>query len=135
MKMKKVMHLDLEHTGLAEYDIKDVKQWLHEGQRGERWIEGNRIYRRLKETDALQFCLGLRDLEEIQKKGPVFFRTYFKNKNCFGWKSVVQNYSKVQNRPNRLIVPYLYENDGEVLLPWYWLDFHWDADYPALRFV
>lgn len=122
-----VMHPELENTGPAEYDITKVKQWLHDSQEGGEWIKGDKIYVHLKETDDLKNHLGLRDLEEIQKKGIAFFRKYFNRKAVFGWSSVVRD------RDGHLHVPYLYEYGGGVLLYWYWLGRGWRGYYPGLR--
>lgn len=127
--VKTVMHPDLEPTGPAEYDITTVKQWLHDGQKDGKWIEGNKIHTHLKETDTLKTCLGLRDLEEIQKKGIVFFRKHFQSKAVFAWKSVVLS------RVGDLLVPCLCEGGVEVVMFWSWLGNDWNDDDPALRFA
>lgn len=111
--MYEVMHPELERVGPAEYNILAVEQWYHDGQKGGKYIEGNEIYNHLKMTDALKICLGLRDLEEIQKKDIVFFRKHFKGKAVFGWASIVRSHT------NSLLVPYLYEDDDEVVLDWF----------------
>jgi len=49
--MKEVMHPELESVGPAEYNISAVEQWLDDGQKDGRYIEGNKIYNHLKETD------------------------------------------------------------------------------------
>ena len=125
--MKEVMHPELENSGPAEYDILAVEQWLHDGQKDGKWIEGNKIYSHLKETNTLKTCLGLRDLEEIQKKGIAFFRKHFKGKAVFGWAGIVRS------RDGDLSVPYLYEGGGKVVLSWYWAGSRWGSSSPALR--
>lgn len=127
--MKEVMHPELESTGPAEYDISEAEQWLHDGQKEEKWTEGNKIYAHLKKNDMLKTCLGLRDLEEIQKKGIALFREHFKGNVVFGWKGVVV----VRNRYGDLGAPCLYGGGGAVVLNWYWLNFNWDGNNPALR--
>jgi hypothetical protein len=127
--MKKVMHPELEKVGPTEYDASALEQWLHDGQKGGKWVEGNKIYQHLKDTDTLKTCLRLRDLEEIQKKGVAFFRKYFKGKAVFGWAGIVRN------RNGHLDVPYLYEVVGKVVLCWVYLDYRWGGDNPALRFA
>src|ERR1700688_2132013 len=82
--VKKVMHPELEGTGPAEYDLAKVEQWFHDEQTKDGMV-GNRIYEHLKSNNMLDSCLGLRDLEEIQKKGVTFFREPFKGKVVFGW--------------------------------------------------
>jgi len=121
--VKEVMHPKLENVGPTEYDITKVEQWLHDGQK-DGCIGGNKIYTHLRETDTLKTCLGLRDLEEIQKKGIVFFRKYFKDKAVFGWASVVRD------RLGSLSVPYLYGCGDKVILNWDWLGNDW---YGTLR--
>lgn len=121
-----VMHPELENTGSAEYDISTVEQWLHPGQKNGQCIEGKKIYSYLKDTDTLKTCLGLRDLEEIQKKGIAFFRKHFQNKVVSGWKGIVRH------RLGSLYAPVLCDG-GEVVLGWYWLDADWLGGHPALR--
>lgn len=125
--MKEVMHPELETIGPAEYGGTKLEQWLHHGQKDGKLIAGNKIYAHLKKTDMLKTCLGLRDLEEIQKKGTVYFRKHFAGKAVFGWASVVRN------RRGDLFVPYLYGRGDEVILDWYWLGFDWSSLNPALR--
>lgn len=127
--MKEVMHPELESVGPAEYNISAVEQWLDDGQKGGKYIEGNKIYDHLKKTDTLKTCLGLRDLEEIQKKGITFFRKHFKGKAVFGWAGIVRDHD------GSLYVPYLCESDGEVVLSRRWAAHDWDGYYPALRFA
>jgi hypothetical protein len=127
--MKEVMHQELENVGPAEYDITKVEQWLHDGQKDGKWIKGKEIYARLKDTDTLKTCLGLRDLEEIQRKGIAFFRKHFKGKAVFGWSGVVRG------RDGRLKVPYLDLGDGcnRVELNWDYLVGDWISNCPGLR--
>jgi len=125
--MKEVMHPELETIGPAEYDGTKLEQWLHDGQKDGKWIEGNKIYAHLKKTDTLKTCLGLRDLEEIQKKGIAYFRKHFAGKAVFGWASVVRR------RYGDLHVPYLYQGGDEVILVWSWLGISWNSHDPALR--
>ena len=126
---KVVMHPELEPLGPTEYNIAEVDQWFHDGQKDGKWIEGNKIYSHLKDADTLKTCLGLRDLEEIQKKGIAFFREHFKGKAVFAWKSVVRS------SHGGLYVPYLYEDGGKVVLYWGWLGYGWDGNNPGLRFA
>lgn len=125
--VKTVMHPELENTGPAEYDITKTEMWLHDGQKDGKWIEGNKIYAHLKDTGDLKNHCGLRDLEEIQKKGIVFFRKHFKGKAVFAWQGVVRY------RDGDLYVPYLCENGDKVVLSWYWLGHDWFSNYPGLR--
>lgn len=126
--VKKVMHPELELTGPAEFDVSKLEQWLHPDQVNGR-VGGKVIYEHLKQNNMLEGCLGLLDLEAIQKKGITFFRQYFQGKVVFGWKSVVL--FRRGDRP----VPFLVESDVGVVLSWYWLDAGWNASYPALRFA
>lgn len=127
--MKEVMHPELENAGPAEYDISAIEQWLHDGQKDGKYIEGNKIYNHLKKADALKICLGLRDLEEIQKKGIAFFRKHFKGKVVFGWAGIVRD------RDGHLNVPFLCEIGGKVVLNWSRTDRDWYGFNPALRFA
>lgn len=50
----------------------------------------------------------------------------------YGWHFV----HFVQNRDSRnLNVPYLFVNDGKVVLNWNWLDNDWNDNKPAVRFA
>jgi len=126
--VKKVMHPDLQATGLAEYGMNHVQQWIYPDQENGVAL-GNVIYDHLQDTDTLKNQLGLADLLAIQVKGIVFFRKYFVNKAVFGWKSVVQSHS------GRLKVPGLVERDGQVLVHWNWLDNNWNSNNPGLCFA
>lgn len=117
----------LGNTVPSEYDIAQTKLWLHNGQKYGQRIVGDQIYIHLKKTRMLKTCLGLRDLEEIQKKGVAFFRKHFAGKAVFGWASVVRH------RSGSLHVSYLYEDGYEVILDWIWLGNFWSSDYHALH--
>jgi len=124
--VKEVLYPELESTGPSEFDAGKLEQWLHEEQKTG-CVTGNTIHQYLKDHDMLKNCLGLRDLEEMKKKGITFFRKHFKGKYVFGWKAVVRY------RDGNLCVPYLYESDGVVCITWDWLDDDWNSNYPALR--
>jgi len=124
--VKEVLYPELESTGPSEFDAGKLEQWLHEEQKRGR-VTGNTIHQYLKDHDMLKNCLGLRDLEEMKKKGITFFRKHFKGKNVFGWKAVVRG------RYGYLYVPYLYESGGVVYLGWYRLVCDWGSFCPALR--
>ena len=126
--MKKVMHLEFENTGPAEYDGAKLEQWLHDGQK-DGWVKGQKIYEHLKKERMLETCIGFADLLEIQKKGIVFFRKHFQGKAVFGWRSVMQH------RDDCLRVPCLCEDGDRVVLDWGWLENDWRDYCPALRFA
>jgi hypothetical protein len=125
--VKEILYDELEKKfpGPAEFDAGKLEQWLHDGQKNG-YVTGNIIHQHLKDHDMLKDCLGLRDLEEIQKKGITFFRKHFKGKAVFGWKAVVRS------RDDNLGVPYLYEGGGRVCLSWHWLAYGWHSFNPAL---
>ena len=104
-----------------------VSLWLHDEQKDGGWIEGHKLYEHLKSNNMLESCLGLRDLEEIQRRGIEFFRQHFKGKAVFGWKSAVRD------SDGNLNAPCLYEGVGRVVLDWVWLSNGWSDCSPALR--
>ena len=107
---KMLEHPELECSGPAEYDLQTgVHEWLHDDQK-KGVVVGNRIYDHLKKTDALKTCLGLRDGEEIKKKGIEVFRKFFGGKAVFLWASVVRV------RDGNLYVPCLVEHGGVVVV-------------------
>ena len=106
-----------------------VSLWLHDEQKDGGWIEGHKLYEHLKSNNMLESCLGLRDLEEIQRRGIEFFRQHFKGKAVFGWKSAVRD------SDGNLNAPCLYEGVGRVVLDWVWLSNGWSDCSPALRFA
>jgi len=115
------MHPRLENSGAAEFDPRKLEVWnSFQGKQTSGTI-GERTYQMLKKADALERCLGLRDLEVIQKRGIVFYRKYFGGKAVFGWRSVVRD------RLDYLFVPYLFEFGDGVKVHWYWLDFAWEG--------
>lgn len=126
--VKEVIYLELEVAGPESYDVGTLTQWLHDNQKTG-VVTGNVIHEHLKNNNMLESCVGLRDLEEIQKKGINFFRRYFQGKAVFGWKSVVRDSG------GSLSVPYLIEVGSEVLLGWSWIGNDWSSDDPALRFA
>ncbi len=109
---KTIMHPELEATGPAEYDLFEVEPWLHEGQKNGQHIAGYQIYKYLKEQKMLKSCLSLRDGEEIRKKGPTVFQKVFGDREILLWKSVVQH------RDNRIAVPYIRKDRGEMGGDW-----------------
>ncbi len=125
--VNEVVHPELESVGPAEYHISAVEQWLHAGQKNGGCVVGNIIYGDIKKPSVLADHLGLRDLEEIQKKGITFFRKHFKGKAVFGWKSIVRS------RCGNLHVPFLCEHGDEVVLAWRWPGRGWSDDDPVLR--
>lgn len=127
--VKKVLHPEFELSGPTEFDLqKDVNLWLHEDQKIGSVI-GNKIYNQLKKDDLLKDCLNLVDLLAIQEKGIEIFRTLYKGKAVFAWKSIVESTYRY------LHVPCLIESDCKVVLRWpSWLCNDWDSDDPALRF-
>jgi len=124
--LKKVMYPELENTGPAEYSVETIQLWLHDDQKSGA-IGGNIIHDTLKETSSLKSCLGLRDLEEIQKKGIAFFRKHFRGKAIFAWRSVVQ-YDN-----GGLYVPYLYVSSDKVVLDWNYVGNNFGSNDPAAR--
>ena len=125
---KRLEHPELECSGPAEYDLQTgVHEWLHDDQKGGS-VVGNTIHKHLQKGDALPTCLNLQDGLAIQAKGIAVFRKLFADKAVFLWGSVVQY------RDGRLLVPFLYEDGDRVVVLWFWLDYCWLSNEPALRF-
>lgn len=129
--VKKVLHPELESVGPTEYDASSIDQWLDNDQNSGNMTTGYKVYATLKEKDMklLKTCLGLRDLEEIKKKGINFFWKHFRGKAVFGWASVTQNHG------DNFSVPYLYERGNSVVLSWRDVGSHMTVGNPALRHV
>lgn len=126
--MKEVLYPKLEATGPTRFNAFNLEHRLHDDQKNG-FVSGNKIFEHLKENDMLEGCLGLRDLEEIQKKGINFFRRSSQGKFISGWKSIVRDSG------GNLRVPYLVEHGGRVVLFWGWADGDWSSRDPALRFT
>lgn len=125
---KKLENPELECSGPAEYDLQTaVQQWLHDDQKNG-VVVGNTIHKHLKKDNGLASCLNLQDGLAIQAKGIAVFHKLFAGKAVFLWGSVVQL------RRGGLLVPYLFEVGGKVVVYWYWLDNYWNSNNPALRF-
>ncbi len=58
------------------------------------------------------------DLFAIQKKGVAFFRKHFLGKKLFALKSAFGN-------PEVQAIPYIYENNHEICLDYWRLDYDW----------
>lgn len=128
--MEKVIHLELECTGPAEYDLATaVSLWLHDGQKGSSTTKGKVIYDHLKGHHMLRSCLSLQDALEIREKGVTVFRKVFGDNDVNFWKSVVRILDYHQ-----LFVPCLCVFGDEVKLSWNDLDDEWRHDMPAVRF-
>lgn len=125
--VKEVLHPKLENTGPTEFDTGKLEKWLHDDQRNG-VATGQGVYNYLKTSGALKDCAGLRDLEEIQKKGLAFLRRHFGRKVVYGWKSVVRS-----SVDDLLRVPCLDVYGYEVVVEWSWLGHDWNC-WPALRF-
>jgi hypothetical protein len=126
--VKEVLYPELEKTGPTKFDASRLEHRLHPGQT-KGVVEGNEIHRELKEKNLLEGCLGLADLQAIQKRGVAFFRKHFAGKAVFGWKSIVRR------QGDYLSVPCLIGRGGRVVLRWRWLDCRWRSGTPALRFA
>lgn len=120
---------ELENTGPAEYDFAACELWLHDGQKGSGMMRGERIFASLSMDRSLGRFIGFRDLKEILKKGPVFFKKYVKGHALYGWRSIVMH------RNGRLRVPYIYIRDGNVKLGWRWLVYCLNCRDPSLKFA
>jgi hypothetical protein len=125
----KVLHPELESTGLPEYDIvNDMLMWLHNKQHyGEQ--TGLIIYDYLKKNRMLESCGNLQDALAIQQLGGAAFKKAFGHKVVYFWKSVVQC------RDDTLEVPCLFEHRDEVVIHWQCLDNIWYDNEPAVRFA
>ncbi len=126
--VKEVLHLELEMSGPNEFDMAQLEQLLVPGQ-----IEsGKSIYDHLEANKMLDGCLGLRDLEEIKKKGVRCIYKHFKRNRIVGWRSVVLNRASELDRQEQHCVPFLalINSCSEVVLRWERLDnphVHWNA--------
>lgn len=124
--VKEVKYPELELTGPAEFDVRNLNSWLHPKQK-KGVVTGNDILRELIAGKLLEDCLGFTDLQAIQARGVGFFRKHFSGKAVFGWKSVVLV------RDGHLRAPYLFGYGDVVELYWRWLGDAWYSFYPALR--
>lgn len=93
------LHLELEKIGAEEYDLEKIERWFHPEQKKKKGSEDLRfetIYEHLKSNNMIEPCLGLRDGEEIMKRGHLFFKKVFgdvyKGQHCNIplWKSVAE---------------------------------------------
>ena len=130
--MRSVLHLELEATGKASYDLAQVDLWLHEGQKDGKLIAGSHIYERLEanHNKMLKECLSLLDAEEIKKKGVEVFHRFFKDNAVFCWKSVLVH----QN--GYLLAPCIAADADNVVVLWVWLGkIKWSELDPAGRLL
>lgn len=127
--MSRVLHPELEVTGLVEYNLAALEMWLHLDQKAGN-VKGWKIYQYLKENKILEKYLNLRDLQEIEKKGADVFRKYFGDKMIFAWKSVIRNQNGLLEVPGLFLRGF----DASFVLGWCRLDDHWNLNSPAPRF-
>jgi len=128
--VKDILHPRLERKGPLEFHLRTgLNQWLHGGQKNGGGIIGSNIYGYLKNNGMLSSRLNLQDGLAIQAKGIVIFRKLFQERSLFLWKSVVCR------DDGRRHVPYLFGDDGRIVIHWCWFDATLleDSD-PALRF-
>ena len=129
--VKKVWNPELENHGPAEYDLAvNVKLWVSEKQETDQ-VESHDLYQELEVKGMLTHCLGLRDLEQIQKKGLKTFQRFFGKKHVYAWKSVCSDAS------GNNFVPLLEEPVGEPRIELRWSKLIWmvSNDRPALMFT
>lgn len=132
----RILYEEWEKFAPTEYDISQVKLSFCIGQSGDGKIRGSKIHATLRENNNLGICLGLRDLEEIKKKGVNFFKKHFRDQKLFAWKGVA-----CELDGNELAAPYLcvnnYHDIGE-RIEVYWCGLslkEWDMYCPAAYFA
>lgn len=113
-------------AGPSEFSLDSLDSWLHVDQKTGR-VSGTFLHKHLRENLMLESCLGLVELQEIQKLGIDVFRRHFDGTFLYGWRSVAR-------RGGRLAVPCLLEDVRKVGLFWFWLEDSWGAEEPAIRF-
>ena len=88
----RVMHPELESIGSVEYDLAKVERWFHKEQKkGNRDLRLQTIYEHLVANNMIERSIGLRDGEEIMKKGHLVFSKLFGEwGNIPLWKSVAE---------------------------------------------
>lgn len=128
--VKHVLYPELENTGPSRFDVRSLDRWLHPDQKNG-IVNGSVVHSYIRDNRICEEFLGLRDLEEIQKRGVAFFRKHFKGNTVFGLKSVIQ---EKDCKNGDLRVPCLVVFD-DVFLSWESLDYGWDSSRPALRFA
>ena len=112
-----------------EYDLSTVGIWYHDNQKtGRGFVSGLVVYEQLRQEHAFVSCLNLQDGLAIQQKGVDVFRKFFAGKEVFLWGSLVMSdYGEV-------LVPSLYEEDGEVEVGWSKISQNFDSRRPALMY-
>ena len=131
--VRKIMYPKLENIGPTKYDILlEVERWFHKDHKDQAQIKIKDVFIYLRGGAGanLKTYMGIRDLEEIQKKGSIFFRKYFQGKIIYGWKGVVLNNFGHQ------FVPYIYDTggtEGTIILNWSWLGHDWRDRDPVVR--
>lgn len=129
--VKDVLHPTIERNAPAEYDLADIKLWLHDGQQEGKSVLGHTIYEHLlQQKGVLDNYLSLSDGLAIQQQMNVaIFRKVFRDNYVFLWGSVVRD------RDGVLFVPYVCVRNGQVLVYWCWFDHNFHGGNPAARFA
>ncbi|MFA4975763.1 MAG: hypothetical protein WC839_00670 [Candidatus Paceibacterota bacterium] len=125
IRVREILHPELECIGPAEYDLLKIEPWFHSEQKEGKIVDGNTIYNYLKYTKNLSLCLNLQDGFAIKKKGIAIFSKVLKGKDLPLWPSIIVKQS------GYLYVPFLYILDGEILIDWRYIGFRLNSDNPT----
>lgn len=112
--------------GQLVWDPANVKLWLSEGQKGEKWIEGNKLRKELADKPVL----NAKVLDYLLAHPEIIPEEWEKDNNgniryIFFWGTVYRSSG------GRLVVRCLYWSDGEWIWYYYWLGYGWHGDSPA----
>lgn len=111
--VKRLLYPDLAHIYCSsEFDVRTLERKLPVYVQG-RIITGDIVYQFLCNRGMINQCLGLPELNAIQKKGIKFFEEYFHGLVVMGWRSISEH------ERGGYFVPGLSVHGGELLLGWY----------------
>ncbi len=126
--VQKLGYADLERSGPSFFDVSKLDLWIHERQMSN-YAPGEFLLNYLHDQGWIESCLGMSDLQAIQKRGADFFRKYFGDKKIFAWKSIARDHG------HRYGVPCLSVQGGGVVINWVWLSNIWHGSDQTIRFA
>lgn len=111
--------------GKIEWKPELFELYLSEKQKND-YIKGEDLREEMKDKNPVNFAIL-----SFLKNNPKLIPKEWRRKYIYGWGTVVLS----RNGNLNLNVPYLLEDDGEVVLFWRWLVSNWFSGSPALRFA
>jgi hypothetical protein len=110
-------------NGIKSFDPSSLVLHLEKEQETS-FVVGSTLRERLSNKDSANFAVL-----SYLKAHPQLIPSDWKGRFVYGWGTIVRD------RDGDLVVPFLCEDDGQVVVGWYWLVVVWYGASPAARFA